>query len=303
MAYRSLDNDELRAFLVLADHLHFGRTAETLMLSRARVSQLIAKLERRVGGTLFDRTSRSVALSPLGQTLRAGLEPHYRGLENALAAATAAAKGVHGRLMVGFVNSLAGELALRAAEELRAAHPGLDVELCEVPMADPFGQLRSGEYDIALTEFPVLEPDLGTGPELMLEGRVLAVHTGHPLTLGGAIGMESLGDVPLLPLVGPVPPYRLAAAAPERTPSGRTVERGPAITNMQEGLMLVAAGKGALLLPAHAAEYHARPGVAYVPVHDAEPVRYGVIWRAGEESAAARAFAALAAEVTVGAPV
>lgn len=301
MAYRSIDNDELRAFLVLAGHLHFGRTAETLLLSRARVSQLIAKLERRVGGALFDRTSRRVDLTPLGRGLRAELEPHYRGLENALAAASAAAKGVQGSLMAGFVNPLAGELALRAAEGLRALHPGLEVVLCEVPMADPFGQLRSGEYDVALGELPVSEPDLGAGPELMLEGRVLAVHAGHPLALGGAIGLESLAEVPLLPVVGPVPAHRQAAAAPERTPSGRPIERGPAVTNMQEALMLVAAGKGAMLLPAHAAEYHARPGVTHVPVHDAEPVRYGVIWRAGEETAAVRAFAALAADLTVGA--
>lgn len=160
-------------------------------------------------------------------------------------------------------------------------------------MADPFGRLRAGEYDVALVEFPVLEDDLGTGPELMLEGRVLAVQSGHPLA-AGPIALERLADIPLLTVTGDVPGYRLAAGAPERTPEGRPIPRGPAITNLQEALMLVAAARGALLLPAHAAEYHARPGVAFVPVTDAEPVRYGAIWRAGGETGAVRAFAALA---------
>ncbi len=53
-----MDQTELECFLVLAEELHFGRTADRLRLSRARVSQLIQKLERRVGAPLFTRTSR-----------------------------------------------------------------------------------------------------------------------------------------------------------------------------------------------------------------------------------------------------
>ena len=48
---------QAQAFLVLAEELHFGRTAERLLLSQARVSRLIASLEMEVGGRLFERTS------------------------------------------------------------------------------------------------------------------------------------------------------------------------------------------------------------------------------------------------------
>ena len=46
---------EIEIFLVLADELHFGRTAERLHLSTARVSQTVGRLERRLGTRLFDR--------------------------------------------------------------------------------------------------------------------------------------------------------------------------------------------------------------------------------------------------------
>lgn len=41
---------EIEVFLALADELHFGRTADRLYLSQARVSQTIRALESQVGG-------------------------------------------------------------------------------------------------------------------------------------------------------------------------------------------------------------------------------------------------------------
>jgi DNA-binding transcriptional LysR family regulator len=55
---------DIEIFLALAEELHFGRTAERLHVSQARVSQAIKKQERRIGGTLFERSSRQVRLTP-----------------------------------------------------------------------------------------------------------------------------------------------------------------------------------------------------------------------------------------------
>lgn len=73
----STEGNELRAFLTLADELHFARTAEQLHLTPSRVSQLIRKLETRIGARLFDRTSRRVQLTPVGDQLREPLRSAY----------------------------------------------------------------------------------------------------------------------------------------------------------------------------------------------------------------------------------
>ncbi|WP_244177817.1 LysR family transcriptional regulator [Streptomyces atriruber] len=73
-----MERDELERFLLLAEELHFGRTAERMRLSRARASQLVQRLERRVGAPLFIHSSRRVGLAALGRQLRADLEPHHR---------------------------------------------------------------------------------------------------------------------------------------------------------------------------------------------------------------------------------
>ncbi|MGW5490850.1 LysR family transcriptional regulator [Streptomyces olivaceoviridis] len=292
-----MERDELVCFLLLAEELHFGRTADRMRLSRARVSQLVRRLERRVGAPLFIRTSRRVALTSLGRQLRADLEPHHRAIEAALERAAATARGIDTVLHVGFPNPLTGEIVMKTTEALRASHPGLAVEICEVPLADPYGQLRKGEFDLQIAELPVREEDLGEGPMLLTEERVLAVSSAHPLAARDAVRLEDLADVPLLSIIGDVPDYWLAHHLPAHTPSGRPIARGPGMTTMQEALMLVAAGKGAVLAPAHTALYHARPGVAYVPFTDAEPTGYGLVWRAGHTTGAVQAFVSAAREV------
>ena len=62
---------ELRAFLILADELHFGRAAAALGVAQSSLSELIRRLEAKVDAVLLDRTSRRVALTPEGSRMLA----------------------------------------------------------------------------------------------------------------------------------------------------------------------------------------------------------------------------------------
>ncbi|MEV6803808.1 LysR family transcriptional regulator [Streptomyces sp. NPDC017082] len=292
-----MDQNELACFLVLAEELHFGRTAARLRLSRARVSQLVQRLERRVGAPLFTRTSRRVALTGLGARLREELEPHYRGIEDALAHAVAAARAAAGVLHVGFSTPLAGEIVVKVTERLRGTRPGLAVEVCEAPLSDPYGMLRRGGHDLQLTDFPLRDGELRHGPTLFTEGRVLAVAAGHPLAGRAAVTPEDLAGVPLLAVEGDLPEEWRRHRLPARTPGGRPIPRGPSVSGFEEALTLVAGGLGAMLTAAHSALYHGRPGVSYVAVEEDEPLRYALMWRSGDANEALRHFAALTREV------
>ncbi|MGW6918684.1 LysR family transcriptional regulator [Kitasatospora sp. NPDC054939] len=300
-----MPQDELDCFLILAEELHFGRTAERLVLSRSRVSQLVQRMERRVGAPLFTRTSRRVALTALGRQLHDELAPLHRAMAAAVDRARATARGIDGVLHVGFATPLVGDIVLRTAEELRASHPRLVVEVCEIPLADPYGQLRKGEFDVQVVELPVREHDLGHGPTLLEDDRALAVAAGHPLAGRASLTRADLAGVPLITVAGGA--AGTVHRRPEADPAadgdgdeyggGDGVLAGPAVTNMQEALMLVAAGRGALLTAAHTADYYARPGVAYVPFRDAEPIGYGLVWRTDGTTDAVRAFARAAVQV------
>ena len=74
--WKNVELRELRIFLVLAEELHFGRTAERLGISQPGVSEAVRVLESRIGVKVFDRTSRRVRLTPgKGEGLKRSLVP------------------------------------------------------------------------------------------------------------------------------------------------------------------------------------------------------------------------------------
>ena len=83
-----LPPNQLRTFLKVARRLSFTRAAEELHLTQPAVSAHIRKLERAVGGTLFEQIGRRVSLTSTGDVLYQYAE-RVLALENELRAAIA----------------------------------------------------------------------------------------------------------------------------------------------------------------------------------------------------------------------
>ncbi|MEU0743804.1 LysR family transcriptional regulator [Streptomyces sp. NPDC006134] len=278
-----LETRELECFLVLAEELHFGRAAERLYVSQSRVSQLLRSLEQRIGARLVHRTSRRVALTPLGERFLADLRPAYGALRAAVADARAAARGVTGTLRLGFQGTSDVRL-LRAVAAFQEAHPGCVADLVEIPFADPFGAVRKGAVDAAVVLLPVEEPDLVLGPVFSLQQQTVAVSVRHPFAARASVTAAELAEVPLVEAAPPAPAYWRAAHAPGSTP-------GPRVTTLQEGLTLVAAGRAALLLCRPTAAHHRREDVVFVPVEGLPDSALGLVWHRDGETERVRAFA------------
>lgn len=284
-----LERHELEAFLTLSEELHFGRTAERLHVSTSRISQTIAKLERRVGVPLFDRTSRRVEPTPVGLRLYEEVRPAWDRIGTAFEQAVDTGRGVTGTLHVAFTGAAAGQLLVGTTELFRERRPGCDVRLREAQIAEVLPWLRDGRVDLALAALPVPEPGIVRDRPLVREARMLAVPAGHPFADRTSVSLEDLGRTPVLRLPDTLPEAVRADRTPPRTPSGRPIAPGPSGSTFQELLTLVGAGRGVLVVGAQTRRYHTRPDVVYIPFDDAPPVEWSLLWR--EDGATARVLA------------
>ncbi|MEV4182133.1 LysR family transcriptional regulator [Streptosporangium canum] len=288
---------EIEIFLTLAEELHFGRTAERAGVSQGRVSQTLAKLERRIGVKLFERNSRNVALTAIGEQLRAGIEPAYRRIEEEVAKATAAGRGITGMLRVGFSGAFTGDLILQVADIFSARHPGTELQIQQVQISDPYGPLRAGDVDLQVTELPIAEPDLTVGPVLISQTRALLMPSAHSFARHASVSLEDLAEMTLLTVVSEnVPAHWVEYHAPRQTPTGRPIPQGQAIVYWEDVLSLVLAGKGVCPVSAAGARYYARPGLTFVPFRDAPPLEYALVWLSARETARVRAFVQISRE-------
>lgn len=269
---------DIEIFLTLAEELHFGRTAQRLHVSQARVSQAIKAQERRIGAALFDRSSRAVTLTPLGAQLRDDLRSGYDAIRTGVAKATEAARGMTGTVRVGVMGAVGHEIR-DVIDTFRGRYPGCAVALREIHFSDPFTALRAGELDVALLWRPVREPDLVEGPVLLTEGRVLAVPTGHDLATRPSVSIEDFANRVFIDPGPRLPGYWIESMVPEHTPSGRPIPRGPHATTFHEVLTTVAAGECLTALNEHVLRYYSHPGVVFLPVHDAPPTEWALVWR------------------------
>ncbi|MCP2335209.1 LysR family transcriptional regulator [Actinomadura rupiterrae] len=279
---------DIEIFLTLAEELHFARTAERLHVTPARVTQAIKKQERQIGAPLFDRSTRTVRLTPLGRQLRDDLWPMYTGLQDGMRRAKLTAQGVTAELRIGMITHNARDLNA-VWETFRAHHPQWTLQIRPAPFNDPFAGLRRGDIDVLVAWLPVEEPDLTVGPVLFAEPRVLAVAADHQLVGRPSASLEMLTDFPH-PDALSAPQYWVEGYVPSHTRTGRPIERGPRVRDTIEIFSLVSTGAAVNLFARYINRYWIRPDITYLPVHDMDALQFALVWRTEAENDIIRAL-------------
>ncbi|MFI7366291.1 LysR family transcriptional regulator [Streptomyces sp. NPDC050149] len=256
---------ELRYFVALAEELHFGKAAERLGISQPPLSRAIARLERRLGVTLLERTSRKVTLTGPGAVLLS----EARTILGAVAAAerrTQQAAQRRPRLVLAVKSGTGGELLAELLDAYRE-EPGaatVDLLLCEG--RQPQESVKNGEADVALLHLP-FDSTVGLDTEtLSTEGQVAVLPASHSLAGRSrvrAAEVAALAELPMARWPGPDGSY----------PEGPGAE----VQNLTQLFQMVALGRTTVILPESAGTDLRRDLVA-VPVLDAPPVTTVIGW-------------------------
>lgn len=145
-----LSTRQLRAFLALADRASFTRAAEAVHLSQPAFSALIQALEDAVGARLFDRTTRSVQLTPEGRLFEPSARRLLAGMAEALQDLGDQVERRRGRVHIAALPSLAAGWLPALFAEFRAAWPGVELALSDQLSDACVDLVRGGQADFAL---------------------------------------------------------------------------------------------------------------------------------------------------------
>jgi len=282
---------QIRYFLAVARHRSFTRAAEHEHVAQPSLSQQIRKLEDELGGRLFDRLGRKIALTPLGEKF---FDHARRVLEEVEGARHEVAELLglrNGSVAVGAIPTVAPYWLPRVLPAFRRDFPNIRVTVREDLTHALVEQLTQGELDLALLSLPVVRGAL-VCERLVREPMFLAVPSGHPLARRGMrnVGLGEIASEALL-LLKDGHCFRddvLQICKRARVEPQVAFEGG----QLDTLVAMVAAGAGITLLPEMALPHFRRPGVKLIELAQPQPTRSIGIVRARDKyvTPATRAF-------------
>jgi DNA-binding transcriptional LysR family regulator len=266
----------LKYFVAVAEELHFRRAAERLYVAQPAVSEQVRKLEEELGVRLFDRTHRSVSLTPGGAALLEEARRVLHQAEIARTAARTAAQGSADLLRLGHVPDLLPASVAHALRMLGTA-TRLQVRLESGPALRLIGELRARRLDAVVVGLPVPTNGLRitrTGEERA----VAALPAEHPHAASRCVSLRRLAPEQVIVLPRESNPAFHSAVVVMCRDAGLSpelVEVAEARTD--HALLAVASGAGMAVLPESAATRHVVPGVRSVPLDHAGPAFQGAV--------------------------
>ena len=150
----------MRYFAAVAEQGSFTGAARELHVTQQAVSHQIKALERTLGVTLLDRTSRRVELTPEGVVFLADCRRLLAGADRAARRVRAAARGEAGTLRIVYTLVSAFETMPVLVERLERDYPLLKLDGREVFGSDVSTLLREGRCDLALAPLTSYPDDL-----------------------------------------------------------------------------------------------------------------------------------------------
>lgn len=262
-----LDLRKLRYFAAVAEHRHFGRAAELLYIAQPVLSRQIRSLEQDLGCNLFERTTRSVQLTPAGRLLQEEARRVFSIVDAVVRRVHEVDRGVE-RLVVAFAPGLHVSEIVRA---FALTHPGVEIELLHLPWWEQDAPLRDGRADVGYLRRPFDEAGLrairvGSDP------KVACLPASHPLARRVSLSLTDL--------------------------EGESIIDGASrrVSSVEEKFELIVAGHGIAVVPISVATSYSRPDLVYRPLVDAIALDTCLVVMADREDPRVADFMAVAAE-------
>lgn len=241
---------DLKYVMAVAETRHFGRAAERCFVSQPTLSGQVKKLEEELGVTLFERTKRSVEVTPVGEEILVCIRSMLAQSEVIRELARTHQDPLKGTLRVGAIPTLSPYLMPLILAPLKSRYPQMRLVLSEELTDTLLNRLARHEIDAALIATPV-DPGEFESRDLFDEPFWLAHPVDHPLYEKVDIALDDVDKGELLLLSEG---HCLADQVMEVCRMADRAEQGEGAdfhaASLETLLQLVGAGFGCTLVPA-----------------------------------------------------
>jgi DNA-binding transcriptional LysR family regulator len=270
----------LRCFVTVAEEMHFGRAAERMNMSQPPFSRQIQILERILDVQLLERTSRSVKLTPAGQSFLPEARHILQLLDNATVIAKRIALGKTGSLKIGFTAMTAVGILPRLVASFRETFPHAELLLQEANSADQLRKLHSSEIDIAIVRPPLPAQAALQYFCLSTEALIAAIPAAHALSAKSKINLRDFAGEPFISYL-PYEAYYLCTMVGDLLATADVVPNYvQQLTQVHAVMALVHAGIGLSIVPEGARLFNFSD-VVLRPIENPQPrpLELFMVWR------------------------
>src|SRR5688572_30628968 len=239
---------ELRYVVALADHRHFGRAARACNVTQPTLSARVQKLERTLGLALFERSSKSVQPTAVGERIVEQARAVLDATQRIRDLAESGHAPLSGPLRLGVIPTLGPYLLPQFVPALRAKYAELELQLREVKTTDLLDDLAQHRLDCGLLATPVHQPGI-VAEELFEEEFYLLAPRDHALARKCRVAEADLKETTVL-LLDEGHCLRDQALSICGKDAARAGPQDFRATSLETLRHMVSAGMGTTLLPA-----------------------------------------------------
>jgi LysR family hydrogen peroxide-inducible transcriptional activator len=273
----TINLQELRYLVALADHLHFGRAAASCGVSQPTLSTQLKKLEEFLGAPLVERTNKSVHITALGEQVVARARQALGETDAIVEIARQQSKPSQRVIELGIIPTLCPYLLPWAMPVIKAANPDIRLNIYEDFTANLIDRLIAHQLDAAIVSLPLTHRGFDS-LALFEEPFWFACPQDHPLAAKTAVGEEEMRGAEMLILTEG---HCMRDQMLSICDSAQVQVTGGDFraTSLETIRQMVAAGMGCTLLPALAISQAEEIGICVRPLADRSVRRIGFVWR------------------------
>lgn len=254
---------QLRVFLSVAERGNFSRAGDEIGLTQPAISRSIVELESQLGLKLLDRTTREVALTEVGQSLRIRIGHVIEELDQALMDVSGLVQARAGKVRVASSPTLSANLMPSCIAACAQQAPSIQFILLDRIQQDVLVSVLNGEVDFGVVVEPPTSQDLHC-EIIMSDPFMMIARTGHALTRKKSVPWTALHGEPLVLLDHASGSRRLIDAALQHHGSICHVKQE--LGHPTTVFRMVEAGIGISVMPALSIPSSGLPGLEVRPL-------------------------------------